>query len=55
MKLIKELVKDVSKIYLTLLKVMVPTIIIVKLLDMLGATEILAMLLSPFMQFVGLP
>ena len=55
MKLIKGLVKDVSKIYLTLLKVMVPTIIIVKLLDMLGATEILAMLLSPFMQFVGLP
>ncbi|OUS30016.1 hypothetical protein A9R01_12585 ['Osedax' symbiont bacterium Rs2_46_30_T18] len=47
--------KEVTAVYLTLLKVMVPTIILVKILDLLGGTIWLATLLSPFMQFVGLP
>ncbi len=52
---LKELFKEVTAVYLTLLKVMVPTIILVKILDLLGGTIWLATLLSPFMQFVGLP
>jgi len=52
---LKELFKEVTAVYLTLLKVMVPTIILVKILDLLGGTIWLAALLSPFMQFVGLP
>ncbi|EPJ54768.1 MAG: hypothetical protein OFPI_05450 [Osedax symbiont Rs2] len=52
---LKGLFKEVSGVYLTLLKVMVPTLIVVKILDLLGGTVWLAALLSPFMQFVGLP
>ena len=52
---LKELFKEVTGVYLTLLKVMVPTLILVKILDLLGGTVWLAALLSPFMQFVGLP
>lgn len=50
-----ELLKDAWKVYLTLLKVMVPALIVVKALDMVGGTEWLAQLLSPLMQLVGLP
>ena len=54
-KKLKELLQEISRVYLTLLKVMVPAIIIVKMLDMLGGTQWLAGMLAPFMQFVGLP
>ena len=54
-KKLKELLQEISGVYLTLLKVMVPAIIIVKMLDMLGGTQWLAGMLAPFMQFVGLP
>ncbi|MDB1122688.1 hypothetical protein [Vibrio algarum] len=37
------------------MKVMIPAIIIVKLLDLVGATELLAYLISPAMSLVGLP
>lgn len=50
-----ELLKDAWKVYITLLKVMVPALIVVKVLDMVGGTEWLAQLLSPLMQLVGLP
>ncbi|MCJ8339312.1 MAG: hypothetical protein MJK10_12660 [Pseudomonadales bacterium] len=52
---IKDLLKQVTGVYLTLLKVMVPTIVLVKILDLLGGTLWLSTLLSPFMKFVGLP
>ncbi len=46
---------EVASVYLTLLKVMVPALIVVKLLDMAGGTDVLARLLSPAMHLVGLP
>lgn len=54
-KLIKSVFQEVSQVYLTLLKVMVPAIIVVKILDLLGGTQWLAEILAPFMTFVGLP
>lgn len=47
--------RDVASVYATLLRVMVPALIVVKALDMLGGTQWLAWLLSPAMQLVGLP
>lgn len=52
---LKSLFQEVSQVYITLLKVMVPAIIIVKILDLLGGTQWLAEMLAPLMQFVGLP
>lgn len=52
---IRRLFVDVAAVYWTLLKVMVPALIVVKALDMAGATTWLATLLSPLMQLVGLP
>lgn len=47
--------KDVGRSYWILLKIMVPAVLVVKLLEELGATEFLAMLLSPLMGVIGLP
>jgi len=55
LSVVRELSREVSQVYWTLLKIMVPTLIIVKLLQTLGAIKWLAMILSPVMQFVGLP
>ena len=46
---------EVLSVYWSLLRLMVPTLIVVKLLDMVGGTQWLAWLLSPAMQLVGLP
>lgn len=46
---------EIVSVYLTLLKVMVPALIAVKILDSVGGTAWLAWLLSPLMQLVGLP
>ncbi len=46
---------EVLSVYATLLKVMVPALIVVKALDMVGGTRWLAWLLSPAMQLAGLP
>jgi len=54
-KRVKSLFQEISQVYLTLLKVMVPAIVIVKILDLLGGTQWLAEALAPLMQFVGLP
>jgi len=51
----KLLLQDVSRVYITLLKVMVPALLIVKALDTFGGTQFLASLLAPFMDLVGLP
>src|SRR5690606_15401806 len=47
--------REVGGVYLTLLRVMVPALVVVKALDMAGATAWLAQGLSPLMQLVGLP
>lgn len=54
-KRLKSVFQEISQVYLTLLKVMVPAIIIVKILDLLGGTQWLAEILAPLMQLVGLP
>lgn len=51
----KKFISEVLRVYWTLLKVMVPAIVIVKVLDQFGATDLLAHLLSPVMNLVGLP
>ncbi len=45
----------VTRVYFTLLKVMVPALVVVKILTLMGGTEIIALVLSPFMAMVGLP
>lgn len=52
---LKKVIAEIWQVYITMLKVMVPAIIIVKLLDVFGATDMLAKGLSPLMQLVGLP
>ncbi|WP_020406156.1 hypothetical protein [Hahella ganghwensis] len=52
---ITDLLKQTTRVYWTLLKVMVPALIIVKFLDMMGGTDLLAQILSPVMQLLGLP
>jgi hypothetical protein len=54
-KQVKSVFLEVSQVYLTLLKVMVPAIIVVKVLDLIGGTQWLAQTLAPLMKFVGLP
>lgn len=54
-KRLKSVFQEISQVYLTLLKVMVPAIIVVKILDLLGGTQWLAEILAPLMQLVGLP
>lgn len=50
-----RLVGEAWTVYLTLLKVMVPAIVVVKLLEMLGMTELLGHWLAPLMSPLGLP
>ncbi len=52
---LNSLLRDVCRVYFTLIKVMVPALIIVKFLDEIGGTEWLGHVLAPLMQYVGLP
>ena len=52
---VKKLSMRVWRVYWALLKIMVPVLIIVKLLDVFGASHYLSLVLSPLMEFVGLP
>ncbi len=52
---LRSLVIDALPVYLQLLKVLIPAIVVVKLLDMLGAIDVLGGLLSPVVSLVGLP
>ena len=52
---VKGFCADLFGVYFTLLKVMVPALVIVKALDLLGGTTWLAYALSPVMSLVGLP
>ena len=47
--------KQTALVYWTLLKIMVPTLIIVKVLELLGFTQWLGALLAPLMSSLGLP
>ncbi|NQZ29713.1 MAG: hypothetical protein HRU06_00480 [Oceanospirillaceae bacterium] len=51
----KKMFGEILQVYISLLKVMVPAIIAVKILDMFGGTLYLGQLLAPVMQWVGLP
>lgn len=51
----KQIFKEILQVYSSLLKVMVPAIIAVKILDMFGGTQYLGQLLAPIMQLIGLP
>ncbi|OUS24251.1 hypothetical protein A9Q99_25295 [Gammaproteobacteria bacterium 45_16_T64] len=51
----KELGKEIFDVSYTLFKIMIPAIVIIKVLDMLGFTEYLGVVLAPLMNFVGLP
>ena len=51
----KKLSLRIWRVYWTLLKIMVPVLIIVKVLDLLGASHYLSFILSPLMEIVGLP
>lgn len=50
-----NLLREAAKVYWTLLKVMVPALLIVKALEMLGMIELLSQWLSPLMSPLGLP
>ena len=52
---VRRLFHDAFTSYFMLIRLMVPALIIVKLLDMIGGTRFLAAMLAPIMQVVGLP
>lgn len=47
--------RDILRVYWALLKVLIPSTIVVKILDSIGATEWLSVMLEPIMHLVGLP
>lgn len=50
-----ELGRDIFQVSFTLFKLMIPVIVVVKILQELGAVEYLGMILGPVMHSVGLP
>ncbi len=50
-----SIIKDIAHVYITLLKIMVPALLVVKGLALLGAIEWISELLGPVMKLVGLP
>lgn len=51
----KELMHEIWDVSYTLFKLMIPTIIVVKILESLGFLEYFALVLGPIMAWVGLP
>lgn len=51
----RDILHETRLVYLTLLKILVPALIIVKILDAIGFTEWLATVLAPLMALFGLP
>jgi hypothetical protein len=51
----EQVLRETFSIYLTLLKILVPTLIIVKVLELMGATAVLGAWLGPLMALIGLP
>lgn len=54
-KEVVSIAQDILRVYLTLLKIMIPALLIVKGLEFAGAIEWLSSLLGPVMSAVGLP
>lgn len=52
---VRRLFHDSFSAYLVLIRLMIPALVIVKVLEMVGGTHVLASVLSPIMQVVGLP
>lgn len=52
---VPTLVTRIFSVYWTLTKIMLPALFVVRLLEIFGATEVLAQLLNPLMELVGLP
>ena len=55
MNKIKDITKNIFEITYELFRIMIPTLIIVKILQELGFVDILNNLLSPLMFLLGLP
>jgi len=51
----KELASDIFNVTLTLYKVMIPILILIKIIEELGGIILLSKLLGPLMELVGLP
>lgn len=51
----RELLLEIYQVSGTLFKIMIPTLLLVKLLEELGGVEVIAALLGPVMTWVGLP
>lgn len=51
----KALLAEILRVYLALMRILIPATILVKILDEIGATLWLAKILSPIMGVVGLP
>ena len=51
---IRDPIVEAAEVYLTLFKVLVPTILIVKALEMIGGIEWLGEMLSPLMRLLGI-
>ncbi|MBE9540512.1 MAG: hypothetical protein IMF06_15625 [Proteobacteria bacterium] len=52
---LRELAREIHQVTWTLYKIMIPTLLVVKLLEELGILAYLSWLLSPLMTLVGLP
>ncbi|WP_250657483.1 hypothetical protein [Alkalimarinus coralli] len=53
--ILRELVSEIIEVSTTLFKIMIPTLIAIKLLEELGGITLLGQLLAPVMSCVGLP
>ena len=54
-KAVRELISEIYEVSATLFKIMIPTLIIIKLLEEVGGITLLGQLLAPIMGWVGLP
>ena len=52
---VRKVVTDIIDVSVTLFKIMIPTLIVVKLLQEIGVVELLNHVLSPVMGVLGLP
>ena len=51
---VKKVVRDIIDVSLTLFKIMIPTLIVVKILQELGFVDLLTAVMAPAMSFIGL-
>lgn len=51
---VKKVIRDIIDVSLTLFKIMIPTLIVVKILQELGIVDLLTAIMAPAMSFIGL-